>query len=97
MLKTDLRQNATVVQKLGECKLHPLTYEECAAFAQKYGLAHIEVSALTGEGIATVMADLVDLGIEASPEYVKLHKKSARERFWSTVRAWIGAGGKTTS
>ncbi len=92
VLKTDLRSNASVVSKLAACSSQPLSHEQCAAFARKHSLALFEVSAMTGDGMATAVADLVDFGIETSPDYLRRNKKSVGARFWSAVRSWFGHG-----
>jgi small GTP-binding protein len=64
VLKTDLRDNPVFVEKLKERKEEPLSHEQCAAFASKFGMALLEVSALRGDGMATIGERLVELALE---------------------------------
>jgi small GTP-binding protein len=64
VLKTDLRDNESVIAKLKERNEAPLSHEQCAAFAQKYDMPMLEVSALRGDGMETIAERLVELALE---------------------------------
>jgi small GTP-binding protein len=64
VLKTDLRDNTAVIEKLKQRREEPLSHEQCASFAKKFGMALLEVSALRGDGMATIGERLVELALE---------------------------------
>jgi Ras-related C3 botulinum toxin substrate 1 len=64
VLKTDLRDNEPVIEKLKERNEAPLSHEQCAAFAEKYDMPMLEVSALRGDGMETIAERLVELALE---------------------------------
>jgi small GTP-binding protein len=94
VLKTDLRDNAAVIEKLKERREAPLSHEQCAAFAKKFGMALLEVSALRGDGMATIGERLVELALEEK-RAPKPAAGGLGARLMAFVKTMIGVGGES--
>jgi GTPase SAR1 family protein len=82
-LKTDLRHNEAAISKLGDTMLSSAAI---ADFGREIGWPVIEMSALTGDGVATAAATLVKL---AANKRASAPPKSFAARLVAKLRSWL--------